>query len=100
MMLSLNFKRTKPTPITGRRLPLISACGSTVPRNGDRERACGTFQGENVEHPFSLAKISMTWDYPEVNPFSDSTGSATGGLDWIARVVEHESGSAVLPAIV
>lgn len=54
-------------------------------------------QGENVEHPFSLAKISMTWDYPEVNPFSQSTGSAAGGLDWIARVVEHERGTAETP---
>jgi putative DNA methylase len=48
-------------------------------------------QGENVEHPFSLAKISMTWDYAEINPFSNSTGSAAGGLDWIMRVIEHES---------
>lgn len=48
-------------------------------------------QGEKVEHPFSLAKISMTWDYPEMNPFSDSTGSATGGLDWIKRVLIHEA---------
>jgi len=60
-------------------------------------------QGENVEHPFSLAKISMTWDYPEMNPFSDSTGSATGGLDWIKRVLVHEApppGSPVEPATV
>ena len=48
-------------------------------------------QGEKVEHPFSLAKISMTWDYPEMNPFSDSTGSASGGLDWIKRVLVHEA---------
>jgi putative DNA methylase len=56
-------------------------------------------QGENVEHPFSLAKISMTWDYPEVNLFSESTGSAAGGLDWIARVIEHERGGTGLRAL-
>src|SRR5207237_10042353 len=55
----------------------------------------------NVEHPLSLTKISMTWDDPEVTLVSGSTGSATGGLDWIARVIEHERGavgSRVLPA--
>ena len=40
----------------------------------------------------------MTWDYPEANPFSEATGGAEGGIDWILRVIEHESGkSNVLP---
>jgi adenine-specific DNA methylase len=48
---------------------------------------------EAVTTPFSLAKISMEWQYPEVNPFNDSTGGASGQLDWIIRVIERESGS-------
>jgi adenine-specific DNA methylase len=46
---------------------------------------------EAVTTPFSLAKISMEWQYPEVNPFNDSTGGASGQLDWIVRVIERES---------
>jgi adenine-specific DNA methylase len=54
---------------------------------------------EAVAHPFSMQKISMAWDYPEVNPLSDSTGSGEQQLDMILRVIEHESKDS-LPAIV
>jgi adenine-specific DNA methylase len=33
----------------------------------------------------------MTWDYPESNPFSEATGGALGGIDWIYRVIIRES---------
>ncbi len=46
---------------------------------------------ETLEHPFGRQAIPMTWDYPEANPFSDSTGGALGGIDWIKRVILHES---------
>lgn len=57
--------------------------------------------GEFIDSPFSMQKVSMTWDYPEVNPFSDSTGGAIGQLEWITRAIEHESpfdGEAIYPA--
>lgn len=57
--------------------------------------------GEYVDSPFSMQKISMTWDFPEINPTNDSTGGALGQLDWILRVIERESDSASLhPATV
>src|SRR5262249_23584339 len=31
--------------------------------------------------------------YPEANPFSDSTGSASSGLEWIRRFLKHETTS-------
>jgi len=46
---------------------------------------------ETLEHPFGRQAIPMTWDYPEANPFSESTGGALGGVDWIKRVILHES---------
>lgn len=73
---------------------------SRIAQRGGRVNIWNT-QRETLEHPFSLAKISMTWDYPEANPFSDSTGSATSGLNWIQRVVKHETLSPdvlILPA--
>lgn len=48
---------------------------------------------ETLEHPFGRQAIPMTWDYPEANPFSESTGGAEGGIDWMKRVIIHESNS-------
>ncbi len=47
-------------------------------------------KGEKLEHPFGRQAIPMTWDYPEANPFSESTGGAIGQLEWILRVICHE----------
>ncbi|WP_447974572.1 DUF1156 domain-containing protein [Nitrospira sp. Kam-Ns4a] len=47
---------------------------------------------ETLQHPFGRQAIPMTWDYPEANPFSEATGGAEGGLDWMKRVILHESG--------
>jgi len=46
---------------------------------------------ETLQHPFGRQAIPMTWDYPEANPFSESTGGALGGIEWINRVLLHES---------
>ena len=63
---------------------------SRIAQRGGRANVWN-IQRETLEHPFSLAKISMTWDYPEANPFSESTGGAASGLNWILRVIKHES---------
>jgi adenine-specific DNA methylase len=52
---------------------------------------------ETLQHPFGRQAIPMTWDYPEANPFSESTGGAEGGIDWMLRVIARES-SGCLPA--
>ncbi len=44
--------------------------------------------GEKVEQVFARQAIPMTWDFAESNPFSDSTGSWSGSLEWIPRVIE------------
>ncbi|MBI5244848.1 MAG: DUF1156 domain-containing protein [Elusimicrobia bacterium] len=54
---------------------------------------------ETLEHPFGRQAIPMTWDYPEANPFSEATGGAEGGVDWMKRVLLHESAN-TLPATV
>lgn len=38
----------------------------------------------------------MIWDYPEMNPFSEISGGDSQ-LEWITRVVEHESPLPALP---
>jgi adenine-specific DNA methylase len=50
-------------------------------------------KGEKLEHPFGRQAIPMTWDYPEANVFSESTGGAVGQLEWMLRFIKHESNS-------
>lgn len=47
--------------------------------------------GEKLEHPFNRQAIAMTFDYPESNPFCNSSGSALNQLEWILRYIENES---------
>jgi len=46
---------------------------------------------EKINHPFGRQAIPMTWDYPETNPFSDSTGGLEGQVQWLVRFIRHES---------
>lgn len=45
-------------------------------------------QGDKVEQTFSEQGVGMTWDYAEANPFSGSTGSWEGSLEWIPKCLE------------
>ena len=47
--------------------------------------------GEKLEHPFSRQAIPMVFDYPESNPFCNSSGSALNQLEWVTRYLESES---------
>jgi adenine-specific DNA methylase len=46
---------------------------------------------ETLDQPFGEHAIPMKWDFPEVNPFNTVTGGALSQLDWIIRVITHES---------
>ena len=46
---------------------------------------------ESLAHIFGRQAIQMVFDYPEVYPFSNSTGGAFNQIDWITRYVESES---------
>ncbi|MBL7205278.1 MAG: DUF1156 domain-containing protein [Desulfobacteraceae bacterium] len=45
---------------------------------------------EIIKTPFSGQAIPMIWDYPEVNPLADSSGSASTQLRYMLKVIEHE----------
>jgi len=47
--------------------------------------------GEYMIPPFANQAIPMVWDYPEGNPFTTGTGGILTHLEWIKRVIEHES---------
>jgi putative DNA methylase len=44
--------------------------------------------GEKIEQVFARQAIPMSWDYPESNLFSDSTGNWLGNMDWIGKALE------------
>jgi putative DNA methylase len=44
-----------------------------------------------VEHLFGRQAIQMNFDYPEINPFGTTTGSAFGQLFYIQKYIESES---------
>ena len=46
---------------------------------------------EIVQRILGKQAIPMVFDYPEVNPFSGSTGSADNHLEWIVSYIETES---------
>ena len=42
-----------------------------------------------IRNTFARFALPMVWDYVEVNPLSNSSGSYLGALDWVVRVVAH-----------
>ena len=45
---------------------------------------------ELITHVFGRQALPMVWDFSEANTFSDASGSFSGGVDWIARVLENQ----------
>ena len=46
---------------------------------------------ETVEHLYGRQTVSMSFDYPELNPFSKSSNGALGQLDTILKFIYEES---------
>ena len=44
-----------------------------------------------IVHLFGRQAIAMTADYPESNPFCNSSGSALNQLEWVTRYLESEN---------
>ena len=44
--------------------------------------------GEKIEGAFSRQALQLVWDFAEVNPFGNASGSYTGALNWVINVVE------------
>ena len=45
---------------------------------------------EIIKTPFGGQSVPMIWDYPEVNPLADSSGTASTQLQYLLKVIEHE----------
>lgn len=64
------------------------ACG--VSRLANRSAATCVWNkiGEKIEQVFARQAIPMSWDFPEANVFSDSTGGWSGSLGWVPASLE------------
>lgn len=56
--------------------------------------------GEKIEQVFKMHTLSMTWDYPETNVFSDSSGGWIGSLEWVPSAIEHLPALAAVAGVV
>ncbi len=41
-----------------------------------------------IRNTFGRQAIPMTWDYAETNPFSESTGNVSSGIDWAYKALQ------------
>lgn len=55
----------------------------------DSSFATWVAKGEFVAHTFPQQAIRMAWDFTEVNPFSEASGSFDGAVRWIELVLQH-----------
>ncbi len=52
---------------------------------------------ESTMAAFSRQGIAMTWDFAEMNPLLDGTGSIAATASWVAESLENSLGNAPLP---
>ena len=45
--------------------------------------------GGFIRGTFARQALSMSWDFSECNPFSDSTGNWSGAINWICTVLDN-----------
>jgi adenine-specific DNA methylase len=67
-----------------------------IDRCADYWSSLAVWAGDFVAHTFGRQALGIIWDYAEVNGFADASGSYTGAVDWICRVIEKE-GNSLLP---
>ncbi len=46
---------------------------------------------ELIGNTLTRQALPMVWDYPEINPFSSSTGGWSGAVEWVASFIAHAS---------
>jgi len=74
---------------------VVTYLGILINRISTRITSFGLWNtsAETLEHPFGRQAIPMVFDYPESNPFSNSTGGGINQIDWIIRYIINESSS-------
>jgi putative DNA methylase len=65
-----------------------------ISRMSNRMSSCSIWDTDrqNVQQAFSEQGVPMAWDFAEANPFSGSSGSWEGSLEWIPLCLERSIG--------
>jgi putative DNA methylase len=60
-----------------------------VDKASDYWSSCCTWHSskELIRNTFGRQAIPMTWDYAETNPFSESAGNVSSGIEWSVKVI-------------
>jgi putative DNA methylase len=76
--------------------------GLCVDRIADRDSSFTTWDygREGVRSTFPQQVIRMSWDFIEIDPFSESSGNWDGAVRWIDEAVRHCAGTGATPAAV
>lgn len=74
---------------------LATYLGLTVDRIADYNSSfCGWQKTQEfVRNTFPRQAVAMVWDYTEIDPFSESSGSWNGAVRWIELAIRHCSNS-------
>ncbi|HCG01543.1 MAG TPA: DNA methylase [Chloroflexi bacterium] len=80
-----------------RAVAVATYLGLLVDRIADYNSSfCGwNVPGEKVGHTFPRQAIAMVWDYVEIDPFQDVSGSWDGAVRWIELAIRNCSESSV-----
>lgn len=72
---------------------LITYLGILIDRISQQQTSFGLYKPnrETLASPFGRQAIAIVFDYPESNPFCNSSGSAYNQLDWILLYLNSES---------
>jgi len=72
---------------------ILTYIGIFIDRITQQSTTFGLYQPsrETLASPFGRQAIPMIFDFPESNPFCESSGSANNQMDWILRYIKSES---------
>ena len=73
------------------------AGAAAVDRTADYNSAICTWvpHGEFIGHTFTRQALPIVWDFAEVNPTAEYTGSFIGAIEWVSNVIANWPGSAI-----
>jgi putative DNA methylase len=85
-----------------RAVAIATYLGICVDRIADYDSAFTSWvpKGEFHAHTFPRQALAMVWDYVEINPFQDVSGSWKGAVRWIELAILNCSSSNNVPAAV
>ncbi len=83
------------------RVALLTYLGVLLDRQADYDSSLCVWEagGQFIKSTFTQKGLPMAWDFVELGPFGDASGSPSGALNWITGVLEAEKASG-FPAFV